>query len=99
MEENKLEFNIYDMLVFEESDGSIYQDCVQSIAKYDSMFDIVPFIIDYEYDEVVRCCNFRIDLYQGKIKQIINFQKFDGKLIEIWTKTDEDTYKRVSKLK
>lgn len=94
-----LEFNVYDMLVFEDEDGSIYQDCVCSIER-NAVFAACDENEEDEYFTDIVCNNFTISLDSlGSIYSIetnsdgISVQKY--KLKEIWTRVNEDTYKKV----
>jgi len=79
------QINVYDMLVFEDESGSIYQDCVCAIGRVAGRV------------ETIECNQIKIVLNKdGEIDFIEDrFKRRNHHLKEIWTRTDEDTYKRV----
>lgn len=78
-----IDINMYDMLVFEDENGNIYQDCVCEISK------------NVQYGKHIKC-NYT-DIYfntNGYIERITVGSNLNYKLKEIWTRVDEDTYKK-----
>lgn len=94
------QINVYDMLVFEDEASSIYQDCVCSITNDPVYIATNEDEID-EYFHTVICNNTTVHLDSDY--QILNivwndinsYNTHTLKLKEIWTRTDEDTYKKV----
>ena len=80
------DINVYDMLVFKDACGSIYQDCVQTITKH--TFDI----------HLIRCNNTRVFFENSGFLSAwyidIDNDAIEtrGDLIEVWTRSDENTY-------
>lgn len=76
-----VEFDIYDMIVFEGEDGSIQQDCV-------SVIDNV--------NQLILCWRFCIDIKTTKTQVYADIKGCrKWKIKEIWKRKDKDTYKRV----
>lgn len=83
---------IYSMLVFEDANGNIYQDCVHSIDSSDIktynrriiMTNCFELVIDTSTDSVTSI--YGNDDYYDVARTL--------KLKEVWSRTDEDTYKK-----
>ena len=83
-----MEIKVYDMLVFEDKDGNIYQDCVICLAtEKDSRIGLNGYT--FEMNEYYDVTSFYVE--DGDYGRFIN----NIKLKEIWTRTDETTYKKV----
>lgn len=86
-----MNINVYDMLVFEDENGSIYQDCVYAIDN-----EVLK-----QYDRIViRANRFYIIIEDDEVFTIVDTNKYFNNtdayyLKEIWTRTDENTYKKV----
>lgn len=82
-----LNINVYDILVFEDQNGSIYQDCVCRIEK------------GTIYGVKTIHCNTTVVFSAGDNSYCFytkdNNIKVRGKLKEVWSRVDEDTYKKV----
>jgi len=95
-----MEFNIYDMLVFEDESGSIYQDCVCEIEN-NPVYVACTEDEEDEYFHTVICNQFEIhldseyDIFKIERNNEGTFNKHEYNLKQIWTRTDEDTYKKV----
>jgi len=83
-----MNFEIYDMLVFEDESGSIYQDCVCSVGLVGGRV------------ETIECNQIKIVLNKDENIDFIEdrFKRRNYYLKEIWTRTDENTYKKVYEL-
>ena len=93
MSKDKLEFNVYDMLVIEDENGSIYQDCVTRISKWKDNIYIVEgdrFVINSDSLEVTD--GYMQDRYI--IKRDTTIER-TYTLKEIWTKFTDNTYKKI----
>lgn len=96
-----MEFNVYDMLVFEDEDENIYQDCVCEIS--DGTVYIASSEDEYnkiiEYSKIIECNDFALYFDCNGTLCNIDTNRFADehkyKLKEIWTRVDEDTYKKV----
>lgn len=94
-----MEINVYDMLIFEDKAGSIYQDCV---------CDIVNRPWDIEIN--TNCFTLHIDVDKTKIIDIITRSIIDDRaegykryrndltLKEVWSRTQSHTYRKVYEL-
>lgn len=88
-----MKINVSDMLVFEAENGSIYQDCVDSINNCD--------VKKYNRSVVfTNCFRLVVDVSTNSVIDIYGNGDYEDvastlKLKEIWTRTDEDTYKKV----
>jgi len=79
------DINVYDMLVFKDACGSIYQDCVQAITK-DALHNI----------HMIRCNNTKVFFKNSGFLSAwyIDNDAIEtrGDLVEVWTRLDENTY-------
>lgn len=88
-----MEINVYDMLVFEDEDGNIYQDCVCCLAKQGQLYTNYPSVVCNDF-----CFGVKDKEEITGIESIKNYHFNYGhtyKLKEIWTRVDKDTYKKV----
>ena len=97
-----MEINVYDVLVFEDEHGNIYQDCVCS-KELSATYVACNENEEDEYFTQIECNNFLVNLdTNGVIFNITTSKDYECsygnksyKLKEIWTRTDEDTFKKV----
>ena len=79
------DINVYDMLVFKDACGSIYQDCVQTITK-DALYNT----------HMVRCNNTQVFFESSGFLSAwyVDNDAIEtrGDLVEVWTRSDENTY-------
>lgn len=92
-------FNIYDMLVFEDQAGSIYQDCVCKIERQPIEVDYTDAGNDCYFTNII-CNNVVITLDDCGSLISINpstdlWYDHSLNLKEIWTKTSDNTYEKV----
>ena len=94
--EDSLDFNIYDMIVIEDENGSIYQDCVCEIIK-DKLGNrnviCNRFIINCKDLNVIEGNYVDGEIYLYDYMDESNISKFTLK--EVWSRVNDDTYKKI----
>lgn len=79
------DIHVYDVLVFKDACGSIYQDCVQTITK-DALYNT----------HMIRCNNTQVFFGDSGFLSawVVGSDAIEtrGDLIEVWTRADENTY-------